>query len=227
MIELYRSVKYGQDVSTGIPGEIAPEAGRRPQTRPDTKRRSILKAAREVFLRQGFVSASMDQVAAEAGVSKVTIYSKFGTKQELFTAIVDEICEQILAIEIVMPEMAESVEEGLKDLAVNYARVLYDPEVLALVRLAIGENHARPDLGRLYFVSGPERARQGMVAIFEELTARGELTIPDARLAADQFLALLQPQRFYVLLDPDLCPDSAEIARVARSGVDLFLTRYA
>ncbi|HKR52125.1 MAG TPA: TetR/AcrR family transcriptional regulator [Pseudonocardiaceae bacterium] len=186
-----------------------------------------MRAAREVFLNQGFASASMDLVAAEAGVSKVTIYSKFGSKQELFSAIVDEICEQILAIEIVIPETMESIRQGLTELAVNYARVLYEPDVLALVRLAIGENQARPDLGRLYNVVGPQRARQGLVDLFLDLSSRGELRIPDAQLAADQFLALLQPQRYYVLLDAEALPTTREIERVARSGVEVFLTYYA
>ena len=185
-----------------------------------------MRAAREVFLTQGFASASMDLVAAEAGVSKVTIYSKFGSKQELFSAIVDEICEQILAIEIVIPETMESIQQGLIELAVNYARVLYDPDVLALVRLAIGENQARPDLGRLYHVAGPQRARQGLVDLFLDLSSRGELWMPDAQLAADQFLALLQPQRYYVLLDSEALPTTREIESVARSGVEVFLAYY-
>ena len=125
------------------------------------KHKRILAAAREVFIQHGFQAASMDLVAAVAGVSKVTIYSKFGSKQELFSAIVDDICEQILAMEIVLPGAVESSYEGLTELAIRYALVLYDPEVLALVRLAIGENHDEKLLGRLYYQAGPARARAG------------------------------------------------------------------
>ena len=232
MIELYRSVQYGQGVAKQVPSSISthtstPQADTTtPSGRSDRKRSSILKAAREVFLAQGFQSASMETVAAEAGVSKVTIYAKFGSKHDLFSAIVDEICEQILAIEIVIPETMESTRQGLSDLAVNYARVLFDPDVLALVRLAIGENQARPDLGQVYNATGPQRARKGLVELFASLNARGELRIDDLELAADQFLALIQPQRFYVLLDPSAAPSSDEVEHVARAGVDVFLSHY-
>ena len=193
---------------------------------PDAKRLSILSAAREVFLREGFQAASMDHIAATADVSKVTIYSKFGSKQDLFRAIVDDICEQILAMEIVIPETMESVEAGLIELAVDYAEVLYDPGVLALVRLAIGENQAPRGLGHLYYQAGPMRARQGLVGLFVSLADSGELSVDDPELAADQFLALLQPQRYYVLLDPSKRPAKSEIAAVARRGVEVFLSHY-
>ena len=193
---------------------------------PDAKRLSILAAAREVFLREGFQAASMDHIAATADVSKVTIYSKFGSKQDLFSAIVDDICEQILAMELVIPETMESVEAGLTELAVDYAEVLYDPGVLALVRLAIGENRAPRELGHLYYQAGSMRARQGLVGLFGSLADSGELSVDDPELAADQFLALLQPQRYYVLLDPSTRPTKTEIATVARRGVEVFFSHY-
>ena len=166
------------------------------------------------------------QVSAVAGASKVTVYTKFGSKQELFRAIVAEICEEILAIEIAMPETMLSVRQGLTELAVNYARVLYDPDVLALVRLAMGESQAPIDLGQLYYCAGPLRARRGLVQLFSALSEAGKLSVGDPELAADQFLALLQPQRYYVLLDPSARPSDEDISRVASHGVDVFLSYY-
>lgn len=205
--------------------EAGERAGQPPAGR-DRKRESILAAARKIFLSQGFPGASMEEVAAAAGASKVTVYSKFGSKQELFRAIVTDICEEILAIEIAMPETMQSVREGLTELAVSYARVLYDPDVLALVRLAIGENQAPIELGQLYYSAGPLRARRGLVQLFSALSEAGDLTVDDPELAADQFLALLQPQRYYVLLDPAARPADEEISRVASRGVDVFLSYY-
>jgi TetR/AcrR family transcriptional regulator, mexJK operon transcriptional repressor len=225
VIELYRSVQYRQGVQKNM---SSPKRAARSDedSGPDAKRLSIVAAAREVFLREGFQAASMEQIAATADVSKVTIYSKFGSKQDLFSAIVDDICEQILAMEIVIPETMASVEEALIELAVDYAEVLYDPDVLALVRLAIGESRAPRELGRLYYQAGPMRARQGIVGLFGSLAESGELLVDDPELAADQFLALLQPQRYYVLLDPSTLPTKTDIAMVARRGVEVFLSHY-
>ena len=44
------------------------------------KRAAILDAAKRLFVSQGFERVSMDQIAAEAGVSKLTVYSHFGDK---------------------------------------------------------------------------------------------------------------------------------------------------
>jgi hypothetical protein len=62
--------------------------------------------------------------------------------------------------------------------------------------------------------------------LFTALAARGELTVQDPDLAADQFVALLQPERFFALLDDDLRPTDEAIDRVARAGVDMFLAFY-
>lgn len=122
--------------------------------------------------------------------------------------------------------MACPARQGLHDLAARYARVLFDPGVLTLARLAIGENQTRPDLGQAYNVNGPQRARKGLVELFAALHARGELRIDDLERAADQFLALIQPQRLYALLDPSAAPSSDEVEQVARAGVDVFLSHY-
>ena len=72
-----------------------------PHTSPDaspelarTKRQTIADAALHVFLRQGFAGASVDEIAAEARVSKPTIYAHFGSKEELFRRIIAAIVEE-------------------------------------------------------------------------------------------------------------------------------------
>ena len=218
-----RTVRAGHGRDAASPARL--RTARSP--RSEDKRARILAAARQVFLRHGFQAASMDLVAAAAGVSKVTIYSKFGSKQELFSAIVDDICEQILAMEIILPGAVESSYEGLTELAVRYALVLFDPDVLDLVRLAIGENQDQKLLGRLYYQAGPARARAGLADLLRAMSESGDLAIDDPELAADQFVALLQPRRYYALLDPAASPSTEEIERIARAGVEVFLSRYA
>ena len=77
-----------------------PQAAARPASpgRPKDlgKRAAILEAAKQLFSDQGFNGASMDQIAAEAGVSKLTVYSHFGDKEALFTAAVRAKCDEML-----------------------------------------------------------------------------------------------------------------------------------
>ena len=63
----------------------------------DKKRQAILQGAKAAFLKEGFGGASMDQVAALAGVSKMTVYRHFGSKEDLFAGVITELCHFIVA----------------------------------------------------------------------------------------------------------------------------------
>lgn len=71
----------------------ASSAGERtPSRRPSREevRRALLAAAARVFARQGIDGASLDDVAAAAGFTKGAVYSNFGSKEGLVTALVEE-----------------------------------------------------------------------------------------------------------------------------------------
>ena len=71
--------------------DIKPSPGR---PKDMEKRAAVLEAAKNLFVSRGFEGTSMDAVAAEAGVSKLTVYSHFGDKDTLFKAAVQSKCEQ-------------------------------------------------------------------------------------------------------------------------------------
>jgi len=58
------------------------------ERRSARKRRAIVEAATTVFLRNGYLGTSMDEIAALAGVSKQTVYKHFTDKERLFSQIV-------------------------------------------------------------------------------------------------------------------------------------------
>ena len=61
------------------------------------KRASIMDAAGEVFCRESFAGANIDMIAAEAGVSRQTIYNHHGDKENLFVAVVRDVTERFNA----------------------------------------------------------------------------------------------------------------------------------
>jgi len=63
---------------------------------PERRRPFVLDAAYDLFLLNGFEHTSMDAIAAAAGVSKPVVYACFGSKDELFTAMLDREEERIL-----------------------------------------------------------------------------------------------------------------------------------
>jgi AcrR family transcriptional regulator len=189
------------------------------------KRAAIVRAARKEFLRQGF-GAGMDQIAAEAGVSKVTVYNHFAGKEELFTEVVNDALEQALGQ--TMRAMLERLraDEDLRDIltatARDWAEGIAQPDVLALRALIAAEARRFPELGRAWREQGPDRFAQPLAAA---LSARDDLDIPDMDLAIIQFYALvLYPHIVHSAYGDKL--DSGLTEALITKGVDMFLTYY-
>src|SRR5258707_12359316 len=100
------------------------------------KRAAILEGAKIVFLRDGFGTATMDDVAAAAGVGKQTVYRHFGSKEALFVGLVISMCAQVGALlagaQGTQPDGTPEVE--LRELGWSLARSLVEPNDLRLYR---------------------------------------------------------------------------------------------
>src|SRR5690606_15521911 len=96
------------------PPRQAPASPGRPKD--PNKRAAILDAARRMFSLHGFEGASMDQIAAEAAVSKLTVYSHFGDKSALFSTVVRMYCEQSLPDPLFEPSPGVPLRERLMDI---------------------------------------------------------------------------------------------------------------
>lgn len=201
------------------------------ERRSTRKRRAILEAAATVFLRNGYVGTSMDEIAALARVSKQTVYKHFADKERLFVEIVtstvnevsDPVHEEVLAL-----QDSGDVEADLRNLARRQLRRVMQPRLLALRRLVIGEATRFPELGRSFYERGPGRTITALTTAFERLAERGVLQLEDPALAAAQFnwLIMSAPINQAMLLGHDEAPRPAELNRYADSGVRAFLAAY-
>jgi TetR/AcrR family transcriptional regulator, mexJK operon transcriptional repressor len=212
----------------------APETAAQSQAdelpRSARKHTAILDAATTVFLRNGYLGTSMDEIAALAGVSKQTVYKHFTDKETLFTEIVTTTVE-----EAGDPALGESLEledgdleTSLQELARRLLAGALQPKVLQLRRLVIGEVGRFPELGRAFYESGFGRTVAALAPALEQLAARGALNIADPELAATHFswLVLSAPVGRATLLGDDAIPSRAELKRYADGGVRTFLAAY-
>ncbi|MEU4443397.1 TetR/AcrR family transcriptional regulator [Actinosynnema sp. NPDC050801] len=199
------------------------------ETRSDRKRRAVLDAARTVFLRHGYVGASMDEVAALAEVSKQTVYKHFADKQRLFTEV---ITSDIRAAEQRSDEVVDGLADtadlagDLREIARKLVTVVTQPHLVRLRQVVIGEADRFPDLARTWYASGPHRGYERLAERFARLTEQGRLRTPDPLLAAQQFtwLALSVPLN-RAMFDPERYPED-ELLRFADEGVRVFLAAY-
>jgi TetR/AcrR family transcriptional regulator, mexJK operon transcriptional repressor len=199
------------------------------------KRAAIMAAATAVFLREGYRSTSMDQVAADAGVSKPTVYNHFEDKEQLFREIVLGVTANS---EKIITELTSILNAGdittiadlrtvLTDLARRYIDGVLQPHVLSLRRLIISEAERFPDLARTYFELAPSRAIDVIADALGNFEKRGLLDLGDARLAAAQFayLVLGIPQDKAQFCPTDH-PSPSERDRLATQAVRVFLCAY-
>jgi TetR/AcrR family transcriptional repressor of mexJK operon len=200
--------------------------------RSSRKRRAIIEAATEVFLRKGYLGTSMDEIAARAAVSKQTVYKHFADKERLFTEIVagtvDEASDPVYA-EVASLKDSGDVAADLRDLGRRQLTAVLEPRLLALRRLVIAEAGRFPELGRAFYERGPGRTLAALATAFEQLAARGVLKLDDPQLAAAHFnwLIMSMPVNEAMLLGADKRRTRAELDRLVDAGVRVFLAAYA
>ena len=195
------------------------------------KRRAILEAATDVFLKCGFLGTSMDEIAALAQVSKQTVYKQFSSKESLFVEIVsimtDEASDKVHGGVGKLPESG-GVSTYLESYACRQLGVVLTPRLMQLRRLVIGEVSRFPELAKVLYERGPARAIAAFARVLEELAARNEMTIDDPMIAASHFnwLIMSAPLNQAMLLGDDAIPKPAAIGRHVASCVRVFMAAY-
>ncbi|WP_052340906.1 TetR/AcrR family transcriptional regulator [Salinarimonas rosea] len=180
------------------------------------KRRAILEGAQDVFLRDGFVAASMDEVARAAGVGKMTVYRHFGSKDALFRDMLREICGGTLVD--APTRHGATLEEDLVALGRSFVDLITHPRRLGTYRVALSEAERTPDVSKLFY--------EGAVIPVCERIARciaahaPRLPPEEVFLLAGSFLQLVQGHAFLRLVmgldhEPDRAAFEAQIALAA------------
>lgn len=197
---------------------------RRQQNRLN-RERAILDAALTVFAAQGYSGTTMDAVAAEAGLTKPTLYSYFPSKDDLFQAML--LAKRDLMLDV-FDHPSGSMVADLRDFAWAYADTVMRPDMLSLARLIIGEAARFPEIGRAYQASGPDHLLHGIMRYLASQRDAGRLAFDDAELAAQDLWGLiLSAPRTQALHRPDALPDRATLDRYIQNGLKVFLKAYS
>ena len=191
------------------------------------KRQAILDAAKILFLSHGYANTSMDAVASEAGVSKLTVYSHFNDKETLFSAAVVAKCEeQLLPLFFELPE-GIAVENVLLNIARGFHHLINSDESVNLHRLIMALGSQDPKLSLIFFEAGPQRMVQGMERLLTQIHDSGALSIDLPRNAAEHFFCLIKGAGNFRLLYGCGEPLGEEASEShVREVVGLFMRAY-
>jgi len=192
------------------------------------KYEDVLGGAREIFLRDGFEGASVDDIARAAGVSKATLYSYFSDKRELFREVTRVECERMAETTLARIDFNAPPREVFTTAAHSLTRFLLSNFSLQMFRTCVAEAARFPELGQAFYQNGPEMGRARMVVYLKLAIERGQLHDVDPDLIAEQFSELCRARLWSrAIFGVQTSFSEAEINEVANHAVETVLARFA
>lgn len=189
------------------------------------KRQAIVETAAHLFFHNGYAATAIEQVAADAGVSKVTIYNQFGDKRALFTAAVACECEKMRS-HFSLEQMPQgTIRERLTAIGEAITEFLFRPEMFQFERRIAAETEIDPAIGEVFLEAGPRRMKHGFAAYLRFCAEAGDLFLADPELAAEQFVSMCKgmgdlERRFGAAVAPE------NLERRIAGAVEVFLAAY-
>ncbi|MNP08303.1 putative HTH-type transcriptional regulator YfiR [compost metagenome] len=192
------------------------------------KRKAILEAAKNLFLSNGYDGSSMDAIAAEAGVSKLTVYSHFTDKETLFSAAVKAKCAEQLPELLFELSADASIESVLLNIGRSFHQLINSRESVELHRVMVAMANQDPKLSRMFYEAGPLQILQEMTALLTQANQAGKLRIDQPLHAAEHFFSLIKGGYNFRLLI-GCCPpqEGEEAERHVQEVVELFIRAYS
>ena len=161
----------------------------------------LLDIAAEVFLANGFASASMNEIARLSNSSKTTFYARFPTKEKLFIAVMERRMDKVLG-EVTAPLPSESpVDVALKEYGTRFLRFALSDDQITLFRIISMESVRFPELGERFYELGPKRGQKFLAGYLQEQIKLGRLLDDDPWMMAEHLVSLLAggPVRWTIL----------------------------
>ncbi|MCE3288888.1 MAG: TetR family transcriptional regulator [Caulobacter sp.] len=190
-----------------------------------SKTEAILDAASEVLAERG-LAAPIEEIARRAGVSKQTIYNRYGGKIELVRALVEKRVDSITS-----PLRSPGAEEHPEETLTAYARSLLqviERGGYSLMRLTIQSAGELPELAREVYANGPMRSRAQLAEFLEREHRAGRLRVEDPMQAAEFFGGMVMANRqIQALLRLPTGLTDEVIERLAGEAARVFMRAYA
>ncbi|MDO8787225.1 MAG: TetR/AcrR family transcriptional regulator [Sulfuritalea sp.] len=182
----------------------------------------LIQAAAEVFVEQGY-RASVERVAARAGVARQTLYNHFPCKADLFGEVVRQATAALL---ITLHANQLTLRERLLRFGAMYREKVLSAEGLGFFRTLAAETVRFPELAASFYRTGPAQTAARLSAVLGEAMKRGEMRCDSPEFAANMLLSMLVgADRSHYLFsgDPPPAPDPEHVAQI----IDCYLRAFA
>lgn len=202
---------------------VARPRGRPTREEGEALRKSILDAALQVFIASGLKAASMEGIAREAGVAKITLYRHYETKEQLFVEVARRAQLSVRGRLGTMADVEVPLETALREIISKLYDGYTHPDYIAVMRMVISEAGRFPKLGRA-MLEDAEQISEPLVAYLQKLKDRGLVDIESPFDASVQISGMASGAGRFVLLTPSRRPASRK--RWIESLVTLFMQAW-
>ncbi|MCA0894649.1 TetR/AcrR family transcriptional regulator [Microbulbifer agarilyticus] len=195
-------------------------------SRSELKRQAILDAAKRVFQERGVQSTSMDELAAQAEVSKRTVYNHFASKEILIMTLIGELWQQATQASEGDYDPTAEMQQQLCDLIEAEIAVICSKEYIELSRVAFDHFFHRTEALREQ-MDKFSAFETGIQRWIKAAVADGRLRELDPEIASQQIHNLIKGNCFWpqlLQIQPTL--DSRERHELASNTAAMFLSHY-
>ena len=211
---------------SSAPATTAPRSAGPGRPKDLGKRAAILDAAKALFIELGFNGVSMDEIAARASVSKLTVYSHFGDKETLFTEAIQAKCVEMMPDELFVTDNEAPLRGQLLGIGHAFFDLISSDAAIATQRMMM-----TPDtddrIRQMFWQGGPARTESALAEFLGARVSRGQLAIEDLGLAARQFFCLIKGEvHTHMMCGLCAAPDPLNADVHIAASVDFFIRAY-
>jgi len=170
-------------------------------------RDGVLNAALHAFMKHGFEAASIESIARDAKVAKITIYRQFGDKEQLFREVAHYAQTNVPRSLQAVVDAKAPVEQVLRQTIAQLQEALTHPDYLAVMRLVISEAPRFPEIARA-MLDDTDFALGPLITYLQKLQDDGVIHITSPREAAIQMTALAMGGVRYLVQKPSVLPEA-------------------
>lgn len=191
------------------------------------KRAKILQAAKSIFLKLGYHATNMNQIAKEAGVTKLTVYNHFQDKGNLFICAIEESCEESIRTKQFELTADSDFKQALQLMCQRALSIIYLPEALKLDCLLFELAAEQSPLTQQFFDASHTRMCHVWCDFFEQAIAfkfiQADAPLKQTELIISLMLGIRHQQ---VLLGLAPVPTANEIDQIIQHAIEIFLLKY-
>jgi AcrR family transcriptional regulator len=194
------------------------------QQRGDRRRLVLLAAARELFMRDGYRSTTLEAIIRQAGGSREMIYSYFGSKAGLFGAIIAEEGSKLLKAFDDKEFAALAPRQAFTQLGLRLLEIWFSPEGSAINHTVISEGRESPELLEVWYRSGSEPFLRALSNYVQAQIRLGHLNADDPMRVARQYHFLLIGEAAFPIMSGQ--PELWDAVNAVARSVELLMRAY-